>query len=193
MAQPSFDSILNAVMQAESGGRRYDDKGNLLTSPKGAQGEMQVMPRTAKSPGFGVEPAKSSSPEELARVGRDYLKTMLDRYGSLDKALVAYNWGPKNADDWIAKGADPAKLPAETQKYVSRVQSTLSSEPRPTAQAPSQPEAATPPSSAAGAPRAAPVKVSEARPADMGPSYQAALALSFLSDEDEKESGGSGV
>lgn len=189
MAQPSFDSILNAVMQAESGGRRYDSKGNLLTSPKGAQGEMQVMPGTARSPGFGVEPAKSSSPEELARVGRDYLKTMLDRYGSLDRALVAYNWGPKNADAWIAKGADPAKLPAETQQYVSRVQSTLSAQPRSTAQAPSQPEAATPPASVRGAPRAAPARVSEARPTDMGPSYQAALALSFLSDEDEKESG----
>lgn len=186
MAQPSFDSILNAVMLAESGGRRYDDRGNLLTSPKGAQGEMQVMPRTAKAPGFGVEPAKSSSPEELARVGRDYLKTMLDRYGSLDKALVAYNWGPKNADDWIAKGADPSKLPAETQKYVSRVQSTLSTQPRATAQA--TPEAAPAAAPARGAPAAA-TKVSEARPADLGPSYQAALALSFLSDEDEKESG----
>ena len=189
MAQPSFDSILNAVMQAESGGRRYDDRGNLLTSPKGAQGEMQVMPRTAKDPGFGVEPAKSSSPDELARVGRDYLKTMLDRYGSLDKALVAYNWGPKNADAWIAKGADPAKLPDETKKYVSRVQSTLSAQPRSTAQAQPTPEAAPAAAPARGAPAAAPVRVSEARPADLGASYQAALALSFLADEDEKESG----
>lgn len=189
MAQPSFDSILNAVMLAESGGRRYDDRGNLLTSPKGAQGEMQVMPRTARDPGFGVEPAKSSSPDELARVGRDYLRTMLDRYGSLDKALVAYNWGPKNADAWIAKGADPAKLPDETKKYVSRVQSTLSAQPRTTAQASATPEAAPAAAPARGAPAAAPVRVSEARPADLGPSYQAALALSFLSDEDEKESG----
>lgn len=197
MAQPSFDSILNAVMLAESGGRRYDDRGNLLTSPKGAQGEMQVMPRTARDPGFGVEPAKSSSPDELARVGRDYLRTMLDRYGSLDKALVAYNWGPKNADAWIAKGADPAKLPDETKKYVSRVQSTLSAQPRTTAQASATPEAAPAVAPARGAPArgapaAAPVaatKVSEARPADLGASYQAALALSFLADEDEKESG----
>lgn len=190
MAQPSFDSILNAVMQAESGGRRYDSRGNLLTSDKGAKGEMQVLDATKFDPGFGVEPAKQNTPDERARVGRDYLKAMLDRYGNVDKALAAYNWGPGNTDKWIAKGADPAKLPAETQGYISKIKSSLAGAPRTTAQA--TPEAAPAVAPARGAPAAAMptvTKVGEARPADMGPSYQAALALSFLSDEDEKESG----
>lgn len=188
MAQPSFDSILNAVMLAESGGRRYDSRGNLLTSDKGAKGEMQVLDTTKFSPGFGVEPAKANTPDERARVGRDYLRAMLDRYGDIDKALAAYNWGPGNTDKWIARGADPAKLPAETQGYISKIKSSLTGAPRTTAQA-SVPEAAPAAAPARGAPAAAPVRVSEARPADLGPSYQAALALSFLSDEDEKESG----
>lgn len=190
MAQPSFDSILNAVMLAESGGRRYDERGNLLTSSRGAKGEMQVLDKTKFSPGFGVEPARANTPDERARVGRDYLKAMLDRYGDTDKALAAYNWGPGNTDKWIAGGADPAKLPGETKKYISRVKATLSSEPRPTAQA--QPEAAPAAAPARGAPAApvAPTRVSEARPADLGASYQAALALSFLADEDERASGG---
>jgi len=189
MAQPSFDSILNAVMLAESGGRRYDSRGNLLTSDKGAKGEMQVLDTTKFQPGFGVEPAKANTPDERARVGRDYLRAMLDRYGDIDKALAAYNWGPGNTDKWIARGADPAKLPAETQGYISKIKSSLTGAPRTTAQASATPEAAPVPTPARGAPAAAPVRVSEARPADLGASYQAALALSFLSDEDEKESG----
>ena len=81
MAQQAFDEIIAAVMQAESRGKRYADDGKTLTtSPKGALGEMQVMPKTITKPGFGVTPAKDKSPDEIARVGRDYLKAMLDRY-----------------------------------------------------------------------------------------------------------------
>ena len=62
MAQESFDQLLNAVKQAESRGQRYDKSGQLTTSPKGAQGEMQVMPKTALKPGHGVLPAQDKSP-----------------------------------------------------------------------------------------------------------------------------------
>lgn len=192
MAQPSFDSILNAVMLAESGGRRYDERGNLLTSSKGAKGEMQVLDATKFSPGFGVEPARVNTPDERARVGRDYLRAMLDRYGDVDKALAAYNWGPGNTDKWLAKGADPAKLPSETRTYIDRIKTSLAGE-RPMAQARQVPEAAPAVAPAAGQPRAAPVRVREARTvglsADLGAGYQAALALSYLADEDEREGG----
>ena len=187
MAQDSFDAIVNAVMLAESGGRRFDKQGNLLTSSKGAQGEMQVMPGTAKSPGYGVAPAQDKSPEELARVGRDYLKSMLDKYGELDKALAAYNWGPGNTDKWIAAGADPKKLPSETRSYIDKIKSTLGGErvadrsSKPAA-SPAPAPAQRPPT-ARGGPLAFPVQ----RTADLGTSYQAALALSFLADEAERE------
>jgi hypothetical protein len=190
MAQDSFDAIVNAVMLAESGGRRFDKQGNLLTSSKGAQGEMQVMPGTAKSPGYGVAPAQDRSPEELARVGRDYLKSMLDKYGELDKALAAYNWGPGNTDKWIAAGADPKKLPSETRSYIDKIKSTLGGErvadrsSKPAA-SPAPAPAQRPPT-ARGGPLAFPVQ----RTADLGTSYQAALALSFLADEAEREDRG---
>jgi hypothetical protein len=190
MAQDSFDAIVNAVMLAESGGRRFDKQGNLLTSSKGAQGEMQVMPGTAKSPGYGVAPAQDRSPEELARVGRDYLKSMLDKYGELDKALAAYNWGPGNTDKWIAAGADPKKLPSETRSYIDKIKSTLGGErvadrsSKPAA-SPAPAPAQRPPT-ARGGPLAFPVQ----RTADLGTSYQAALALSFLADEAEREEKG---
>lgn len=34
---------------------------------------------------------------------------------------MAYNWGPENARKWLAAGADPEKLPAETRAYVDKV------------------------------------------------------------------------
>jgi hypothetical protein len=111
------ESLINKIMQKESGGRRYDKDGNLLTSPKGAQGEMQVMPGTARDPGFGIRPARAGDPDDLARVGREYFNVMLDKYKDPKLAAIAYNWGPGNTDKWLVAGADPSKLPRETQKY----------------------------------------------------------------------------
>lgn len=119
--QPSSDadkSLLKHVLHMESRGRRYDENDNLLTSPKGAQGEMQVMPGTQRDPGFGVTPARDNSPDEIARVGRDYLKAMQARYKEDKLAAIAYNWGPGNTDKWLMAGADPSKLPQETKKYI---------------------------------------------------------------------------
>lgn len=112
------DSLLKHVLHKESRGQRYDKDGNLLTSPKGAQGEMQVMPGTQRDPGYGVIPARDNSPDEMARVGRDYLKAMQARYKDPKLAAVAYNWGPGNTDKWLMAGADPSKLPQETKKYI---------------------------------------------------------------------------
>lgn len=106
------------IMHKESRGRRYGKDGQLLTSEKGAQGEMQVMPSTSRDPGFGVKPARDSSPDELARVGRDYAETLLQRYGDPKLAAIAYNMGPGATDKWLAAGADISKLPKETQGYV---------------------------------------------------------------------------
>ena len=123
--------LANVVKSLESGGRRYDDNGNLLTSQKGAQGEMQVMPATAKNPGYGVRPAKDDSPEELARVGGDYLGAMTARYQDPALILAAYNAGPGAVDKWIQQYGDPragqirssdwaAKIPfKETKDYVA--------------------------------------------------------------------------
>jgi len=110
-------NLINKIMMKESGGRRYDKEGNLLTSPKGAQGEMQVMPGTARDPGFGIRPARANDPDDLARVGREYFGKMMDKYGDPKLAAIAYNWGPGNTDKWLMAGADPSKLPRETQKY----------------------------------------------------------------------------
>lgn len=110
-----------AIMGKESGGKRYDKNGNLLTSHKGAQGEMQVMPGTAKDPGFGIKPAQNSHPDELRRVGDEYASVLLNRYQDPKLAMIAYNMGPGATDKWLASGADPRKLPKETQGYIRNV------------------------------------------------------------------------
>jgi len=107
-----------AIMGKESGGKRYDKHGNLLTSSKGAQGEMQVMPGTARDPGFGIIPARSNHPDELRRVGDEYSDMLLSRYRDPKLAMIAYNMGPGATDKWLAKGADISKLPKETQQYI---------------------------------------------------------------------------
>lgn len=129
LAQPTdIDRALQITLMAESGGRRYGADGQLLRSPKGAQGEMQVMPPTAIEPGYGVEPARDDSPEELARVGRDYFGAMIREYdGDLSLAWAAYNAGPGRVDaarKAAAEAGDPAgwlsRLPTETQNYVTQ-------------------------------------------------------------------------
>lgn len=110
-------------MQAESGGRRYGANGRLLRSPAGALGEMQVMPATARDPGFGLRPADPNSPDDMARLGKEYRRAMQKRYGG-DPAKMwgAYNAGPGAVDKLIARHG-PNWLqyaPGETQTYVQR-------------------------------------------------------------------------
>lgn len=97
---------------------------DTAVSPVGAKGRMQTMPSTLTDPGFGVTPAKNDSPEELTRVGNDYLTAMLTRYGGDErKALAAYNAGPGKVDKLIKKyGANwEQHLPQETKKYIPNV------------------------------------------------------------------------
>ena len=126
-APPSIDrapsgssDLYAAVEMVESGGDVN------AVSPKGAIGPMQLMPATAKNPGYGITPAQNDSPTENRRVGREYLDAMLNKYqGNLDFALAAYNWGPGNTDQWIKGGGDKSKLPKETRDYLDKVNSRV--------------------------------------------------------------------
>lgn len=133
---PTQEELLdNIQFGVESGGKHYNAKGELITSPKGAQGISQVMPKTGTSPGYGVEPLKDQSVEEYRRFGRDYRNAMLKEYGgSLPFALAAYNYGPgnfdkalaaakKNGEDVFGLNSATGKpyLPKETRDYVDAI------------------------------------------------------------------------
>lgn len=126
-AKPAVPSpkLRDVAMGLESAGQDLDANGQVLTSPKGAKGKMQVMDATNLDPGFGVRPAADGSLAERARVGGDYLDAMVKRYGSDDKALAAYNAGPGALDNALAAATKKgtswlAELPAETQAYVRK-------------------------------------------------------------------------
>jgi hypothetical protein len=129
MMPTDFDRLTALVMGQESRGRDFDAAGNVLTSPKGAKGRMQVMDGTNRDPGFGVKPAQNDSLEERARVGRDYLAAMLREFrGNTPQALAAYNAGPgavKEAVKKAEKDGRPADwlsyLPKETREYVPAI------------------------------------------------------------------------
>lgn len=99
-----------------------------MRSPKGALFAMQVMPETARDPGFGLRPANANSPEDMNRLGREYRAAMQQRYGGDPaKMWAAYNAGPGRVDEALAKYGPNwlSGLPAETQSYVQRNMSKL--------------------------------------------------------------------
>lgn len=104
-------ALLAAVGKVES---NFNPK---ATSSAGARGLMQFMPATAA--GMGLDPLDPA--QAIDGAGR-YLSTQLARFGSLDKALAAYNAGPRAVER--AGGIPPY---TETQNYVKRVQSTMGS------------------------------------------------------------------
>jgi len=99
--------LILAVVGAESG------FASRAVSPKGAQGLMQLMPRTAAE--LGVTDA--FDPAANLDGGSRYLESLLVKYrGNLRLALAAYNAGPGA----VARhgGVPPYR---ETQEYVRRV------------------------------------------------------------------------
>lgn len=117
-------AYLDVMQQLESGGRRFARDGSLLKSKKGALGENQVMPGTIRNPGYDVTPAKDESPDEIARVGRDYMKAMWSMYEDdpeqLAKSFASYNTGPGRVAGLVKQyGRDWfSHLPDETKQYV---------------------------------------------------------------------------
>lgn len=115
MAVAGFD-LNHITMMSESGGNPN------AVSPAGARGLMQVMPETARDPGFGIRPSNGSQADDV-RVGREYRAAMQDRYGGdLAKMWAAYNWGPGNLDRAIQRHGENwlQYAPRETRSYVAR-------------------------------------------------------------------------
>ena len=128
-AKHTADSLMPALIQAESRGKHMDASGKLITSKAGAEGITQLMPSTAANPGFGIEPAKDKSEGEYLRVGKEYLGKLLDKFGGdAEKALAAYNAGYGNVQKALSKadrygGEWMSFLPKkdETIPYINKI------------------------------------------------------------------------
>jgi len=124
----TLDSVYKRLLGAESNTTHRDAKGNLITSPVGAKGISQVMPKTAGDPGYGIKPLQNDTEEEYLRFGKEYLKAMHDKFGDWEQALAGYNAGPGNVDKAIAKAAkeggdwkDYLPKPKETLPYIDKI------------------------------------------------------------------------
>lgn len=109
---------------AESGNRDYRSDGSAVTSPVGARFAMQVMPATARAPGFGLRPADPNNAADMNRLGREYRAKMQGRYGGdLSKMWAAYNAGPGRVDNAVKKYGNRwlDYMPKETRDYVGRL------------------------------------------------------------------------
>jgi hypothetical protein len=101
-----------------------NDNPNAVNPQSGAEGLYQTKPSTLTNPGFGVQPAQPGpngqiSPQEKARVGRDYLGAMGQHEdNNLVYQLAAQDWGPGKVDQWIKNGAHVEQLPLETRNYI---------------------------------------------------------------------------
>ena len=103
--------LIAAVAWKESGFRAH------VVSPKGAVGEMQLMPATARA--LGVDPNDAG---QNVMGGAAYLRALMKRYdGDLVRSLAAYNAGTAAVDRY--GGVPPYK---ETQTYVAAVLDRLS-------------------------------------------------------------------
>ncbi|MEZ4654662.1 MAG: lytic transglycosylase domain-containing protein [Candidatus Eisenbacteria bacterium] len=100
------ENLVRAVVLTESGGR------SQAVSPKGAVGYMQVMPDTAREMGA----SDLRDPWQNVYAGTKYLRRQLDRFGSVEHALAAYNAGPGAVEKH--GGIPPYR---ETRNYVQRV------------------------------------------------------------------------
>lgn len=112
-----IEHLVERVIQKESSGNPF-----AVNSRTGASGLMQVMPATARQPGFGVRPLNWDdrfNADENRRFGTEYLQAMLKNFdGDQVRALVAYNWGVGNAQRW---DGNMNSLPAETRDYVNTI------------------------------------------------------------------------
>lgn len=125
-AAPKFEQVFSKLINAESRGKHIDASGKLTTSSAGAQGITQLMPETAKAPGFGIKPVQDQSEGEYLRVGRQYLQALVKEFdGDYRKAVAAYNAGIGNVKKAITKGGEnweqflPKK--SETLPYLNKI------------------------------------------------------------------------
>lgn len=117
--------LVYAVIRTES---KFD--ANAVSTSK-AKGLMQLTDETGTDCANKLKLMKYKNellfdPETNIRLGCFYLKSLIQKYNSVEIALAAYNGGPGNVDDWIkSHGNSKTELKtipfSETEAYVEKV------------------------------------------------------------------------
>jgi len=113
-------NLVVAVIVVESAG--YP----LAVSQVGAMGLMQLLPSTGEEVAnrLGIEwkgPDTLFDPNINVRLGTAYLRQLTNRFGSVDTALAAYNWGPGRIERRLSRGATvPTRYVEQVMQAVDR-------------------------------------------------------------------------
>lgn len=124
-------NLLDSLKLVESGGKHYDDEGELTKSKAGALGAYQWMPKSASDAGYGVKPFDITDETAQRNASLQYLKGIQKEYPNWSKedVLMAYNWGPGNVAALKSGKLPPHVIPEEAKAYSNKVLSGVSKEP----------------------------------------------------------------
>ena len=119
--------LVVAVIRTESAFDSY------AVSPAGAMGLMQVMPATGRwlVERRGEKLGRTThlfDPELNIELGTSYLAELIEQFGSVDEALVAYNAGPNAAKKILRQRSSRARFMAGYPRKVLREFSKLRKE-----------------------------------------------------------------
>ena len=84
----------------------------FIVSNKGAVGLMQVIPSTGDDMGENVYTIEGN-----IRAGAKYLHMLINKYGTVYDALIAYNAGPRRYREWKKAGT----VPHAPKKYAMNI------------------------------------------------------------------------
>ena len=118
------EQLVFAIIKVES---NFDPS---VVSSAGAMGLMQMLPSTYEwlTTKLGDNYSKDDlyDPETNIRYGTYYLQYLYSRFGTWEKAIIAYNWGEGNFSEFLNNEGytegDYDSIPAtETKNYVKKV------------------------------------------------------------------------
>lgn len=132
---------------------RTDIISGELKSGAGAEGIAQIVPKW--HPGIDT-----MNPATSIDYAASYVAKLLKKYGNIEDALAAYNWGPGNMDKYGKEG----KRPEETRNYITGIMGRIGGDEKVVVARDPRPQAPPP-----EAPAPAPAPTQEVVPAPVAP------------------------
>ena len=118
-------ALMDAIRHSETG-HLNDAQAVGAVSRKDAIGPYQFLRKNLHDMGYrmprNISEADATDIDKSRKLAARYVKgyNQHHKFNNPFYSLVAFNWGPSNAEKWVKEGADFNKLPKETQDYVTR-------------------------------------------------------------------------
>lgn len=118
-------ALMDAIRHSETG-HLNDAQAVGAVSKKDAIGPFQFLRKNLHQMGYkmpkNISEADATDIDKSRTLAAKYVKgyNQHHKFDNPFYSLVAFNWGPTNAEKWVKEGADFNKLPKETQDYVTR-------------------------------------------------------------------------